>query len=347
MRLALWILAGASLRIGRRLTFGGCRPERRPQERSRPARSARRRKRAAGGRHHGAALVCLAGRPRDVAASAEGRRQPERGESLWHDGAVAGLHQRQRSDGGTAAPGRRGSERRAPGRRNAVDDRVADGQSGGCTRAAGEGRERGSEGSARPDRHRVGRRALPVRDAVIRGVSPPGSAAFGSAPASSSSSTMAPFPLVQASEAASRRSDWRVDARAGLQQKPRGLRSSWYDRPVQRRRAASAARLHRRADRADRERLLRSSFCAASASRRVGSRCRQRCACQDPTVRFAWSATGSAAPPVPAPLPVLSANESSAHADPVQQRQVRFASGVGSGYFGCGVRPSCAARRPR
>ena len=42
--------------------------------------------------------------------------------------------------------------------------------------------------------------SLPVRAAVISGVSPPGSAAFGSAPAFSSSSTIAPLPFVQASE---------------------------------------------------------------------------------------------------------------------------------------------------
>ena len=42
--------------------------------------------------------------------------------------------------------------------------------------------------------------SLPVRAAVISAVSPPGSAAFGSAPASSNSSTIAPLPFVQASE---------------------------------------------------------------------------------------------------------------------------------------------------
>ena len=40
----------------------------------------------------------------------------------------------------------------------------------------------------------------PVRAAVINGVSPPGSAAFGSAPAFRSSSTIAPLPFVQASD---------------------------------------------------------------------------------------------------------------------------------------------------
>jgi hypothetical protein len=41
---------------------------------------------------------------------------------------------------------------------------------------------------------------LPVRAAVIRTVSPPGSAVFGSAPAFSRRSTIAKLPLVQASE---------------------------------------------------------------------------------------------------------------------------------------------------
>ena len=53
-------------------------------------------------------------------------------------------------------------------------------------------------GAAREQRlHRV---ELPGARGRHQGVSPPGSAAFGSAPAFSSNSTIAPLPLVQASE---------------------------------------------------------------------------------------------------------------------------------------------------